>query len=178
MFFKKLIMLVLPLFLCDYMVAVDSAGVAETINHVINDSAKAVSAGAAKVAAKSASKSDLAKKALKKRYKEVFKVLDTTYMTYSLCVDFIHACQVINRYMQEGDKETISDLQVEEACKYVRGRIIFKDCLIKNARGEINSAGRPAVCEEFARMFALAGGSAEIGEITETFKRVYEQHVH
>ncbi len=173
-----LVLLIMQLFFRGFLVAIDPAVVKETVSQVVNESASAASVDAAKAAADGAAELSPEMKVLLGQCQELLGVVSTVSMIKSLSSDALAAGCAINSYVKGDDKEAVDDLKVSAAYDYLLARKIFKSCLVKNARGAKNTAGRPAVCEEAARMFALLGGDPEIEQMTEVFKRICAQHVH
>lgn len=79
-------------------------------------------------------------------------------------------------YFKPSEEEMAHELTVAETFAYRLARKSFMDCLIKNVRSQKNTSGRPEVCEELARMFAMIGGDEEIEKLTGVLKRVHTKH--
>lgn len=49
----------------------------------------------------------------------------------------------------------------------------LRECLMENHNGERGRSGRPMVCENEARMFAMIAGKQKLDEMTATFTELY-----
>lgn len=64
--------------------------------------------------------------------------------------------------------------QEKETHQLFKTKKEFRNCLIKNHGAPTNSSGRPTVCEENARMFAMFAGQHELEQMTKTFHSAYK----
>lgn len=79
----------------------------------------------------------------------------------------------INALLNPTEEQKERKIKARESRKLIEARVNFRDCLMKNHRLEKNQSGRPTVCEDMAKMFALIGGQAALDEMTQTFVGAY-----
>lgn len=78
--------------------------------------------------------------------------------------------RALRPYVFPTTEETLNQLLNKEASESLGARNKFSNCLIKNkASADINISGRPAACEDLARMFGIIAGMPELDNMTKTF---------
>lgn len=84
------------------------------------------------------------------------------------------ACAIKSYYYPNQEQKTHA-ARIEKEYTFLTTEKAFKQCLLKNVNSNRSSSGLPAICNETARMFAMAAGNKAANEITETFKQYFNE---
>ncbi len=87
----------------------------------------------------------------------------------------IHVGVDIYKYNYPDEKERALREDAKERIAVITTKRGFRECLMKNAKGQRNKVGLPIACEECGNAFAMTAGGAAYQDMTETFKMTYRQ---
>ncbi len=97
----------------------------------------------------------------------------------SLCVvflDLIHTISIDARpFFFPNEAEKARALEGSERSHFLKTQRDLRNCLIKESKSERSDSGRPAACEQIAKMLALAGGNLELEKLTQIFITHFKQ---
>ncbi|MBI2774735.1 hypothetical protein HYX58_01900 [Candidatus Dependentiae bacterium] len=79
----------------------------------------------------------------------------------------------LHSYLNPTDEEIDKQQRARESYEALHAKREFRKCIMQNHNHEKNESGRPAECEQLAKMFAAMNGKQALDEMTATFNSVY-----
>ncbi len=101
--------------------------------------------------------------------KALYPVVGAVIFFYGV-KDLVNAGKDFYAYVYPSEEKVAKIEEAREKIQFYEAKRNFRDCLIKNIKGQMNGSGLPSACEELANLFIIAGSKDAFIEMSENFK--------
>lgn len=100
-------------------------------------------------------------------------VIGTIALIAYMGIEIIKSCKDIYLYFNPTEEKKEAIRKAIEKIAYLDSERNFRECLMKNAKQQLNETGFPVDCEECGHVFAQTAGKEAFNEMVKLFRETY-----